>query len=110
MKATISRTEQGVVLRLSGSADYEATVELRQAFDEVIEEAEGRVVCDLSELDFICSDALSRFICARLAALEKGGYLRLVNPQQRVLDVLQTTRLDKVFGIFTSAEAAHAAT
>lgn len=109
MEATITTVEQGGILRLSGSADYQAAAELREAFDKAIAAFDGKIVCDLTELEFICSDALSVFICAHLAVCPQGGYLRLVNPQQRVQEVFETTRLDKVFGVFDSAEAARAA-
>ncbi len=109
MNATVSRTEQGDVLELCGSADYQATAELRKAFEAAIEATGGRVICDLSKVDFVCSDALSVFICARVTAIAMDGYVRFVRPQRRVAEVLETTHLDRIFGVFDSVEKARAA-
>jgi len=80
---------------------------LREALLGAIEAGETRIVCDLGRTDFVCSDALGVLITAYLKARGRGGFLRLANPQDRLCEILGTTRLDHLFEVFpTVAEAA----
>jgi len=98
-----------VVLRLGGSADGAACVPLRTALLDAIHTSNGRVVCDLAELDFVSSEALGVLISSHQIARSLGGFLRLVSPQRRIVELLATTQLDRLFAIFDSLPAALAA-
>jgi anti-sigma B factor antagonist len=106
MKARIITTDRGSILHLSGSADYKATSELSLALSDAVKSCSGRVICDISRLTFICSDALGAFISARQQAQSVGGYMRLVSPQHRVAEIIETTRLNQVFAIFDCVDHA----
>lgn len=97
------------VVHFSGSGDVWSVSAIREALHRAIGEGHHRVVCDLGEMDFICSDALGAFISARQLAADTGGYVRLVNPQRRVEQVIRTTRVDRLFGIYDSVDAARTA-
>ena len=46
------------VVAIVGSADVNASAALRESLLGAVEAGKTRIVCDLSETDFICSDAL----------------------------------------------------
>jgi anti-anti-sigma factor len=94
------------VIGLHGSADAAALAPMREALLSAIDSGETRLVCDLSDTDFICSDALGVLITAYIKARGRGGYLHLATPQPRLRNVLQTTRLDHLFEVFTDVGCA----
>ena len=106
MKITSETTEGAVLIRFVGAADISAVEAIRRAFDESAQAAGNRVVCDLSCMDFICSDALGAFISAHEAAKDAGGFLRLLQPQTRIKDILATTQLNRLFDVYDSLDAA----
>jgi len=94
------------VIAIKGSADASASAALRQALLGAIEAGDTRIVCDLGQTDFICSDALGVLIVAYLKAQKRGGFVRLAAPQERLREVLETTRLDHLFQVYPDVACA----
>lgn len=106
----VTRSEGGCrVVAIQGSADIGASEALREAMLGAIEAGATRLVCDLGQADFICSDALSILITAYLKARGRGGFVRLANPQARVREILREMRLDRLFEVFPDIKCAVAA-
>jgi anti-anti-sigma factor len=108
MKIETRQEKSCRVIAVAGSADIRASAALRQAFLGAIEAGETRLICDLSATDFICSDALGVLITAYLKARGRGGFVRLANPQDRLREVLATTRLDHLFEVYSNVDQAAA--
>lgn len=106
MKITTETTEGTAVIRFCGAADVAVVDEIRKALGESMSSCCHRVVCDFSELSFICSDALGAFISAHEQARMGGGFVRLLSPQERIADILATTQLDRLFDVYDCLEDA----
>ena len=82
----------------------------REAYPErrlsALEAGHPRLVCDLAQTDFICSDALGVLITAYLKARGRGGFLRLAGLPPQLREILETTRLDRLFEVFPSIQDA----
>ena len=94
------------VVCISGSADINASAALREALLGAVEGGDTRIVCDMAETDFICSDALGVLITAYLKARGRGGFLHLASPRDHLAEILETTRLDRLFSIYPDVHAA----
>jgi len=94
------------IVSIEGSADVNASPALRQALLGTIEGGGTRIVCDLANADFICSDALGVLITAYLKARGRGGFVRLAGPQAKLRDILETTRLNHLFEVFADVRCA----
>ena len=102
-----AETRQGVaVLHFIGSADISAVDQIRKTIGETMDKACCRIVCDLSQTDFICSDALGAFINAHEGARVAGGFIRLLHPQARIADILATTQLNRLFRVYDNLDDA----
>ncbi len=108
MKIKTENAGPAAVVHFSGAADVAAVEAIRKELASAMESAGNRVVCDLSGVNFICSDALGAFIGAYRRACEGGGYLRILKPQKRVADILKTTQLDRLFRVYQDLEGATA--
>lgn len=108
MKIDTRQEKSCRVISVFGSADIRASGTLRQALLGAIEAGETRIICDLGQTDFICSDALGVLITAYLKARGRGGFVKLANPQERLREVLETTRLDHLFEVYCNVEQAAA--
>ncbi len=97
------------VVTLHGSADINSSGTLREALLGAVEAGDTRIVCDLSDTDFICSDALGVLITAYLKARGRGGFLHLAGPRERLSEILETTRLNRLFQVYPDTAQALAA-
>jgi len=102
----IAEHDAGVIVRLAGSADMTAAQDLRHQLERLPTEETNRIVLDLSALDFISSMGLGVLIQFHRQCQEGTGGLRLANPQESIVKVLETTQLDQLFDIYTSLDEA----
>lgn len=94
------------VMYFSGAADITTVPDIRNALARALQDSAAHVVCDLSNLDFVCSAALGAFISAEREARSTGCFLRLVHPQRRIAEIFTTTQLDRLFSIYESVNTA----
>ncbi len=94
------------IIRLCGSADINSSAGLRETLLGAVERGDTRIVCDLSQADFICSDALGVLITAYLKARGRGGFLHLAGPHDHLTEILETTRLNRLFRIYPDVAGA----
>lgn len=95
-----------VVVRVCGSAGMREAEQMRSALEELAAAQPPLIVLDLTAMDFICSMGLGAIIQSHLRSRHHHGQVRLVNPQPAVQDLLETTRLNKLFQIYSSVEQA----
>ena len=91
------------------SVKGEAIVELEPmvtTLQTVSDRCPQRVVLDLHELSFISSLAMGVMLAFRRAILANGGKLKVAAMQKLVLDSFKRARLDKVFEIVDTLDAA----
>ena len=103
---TVQRRDQSVVLKISGSVSITEAEPLREKLEELIAEKVPVIVLDLSEMDFICSMGLGAMISGHLKCRHHCGQIKLVNPTPAVRELLETTRLTKLFGVYDTVEEA----
>ena len=105
---TLDVREMGsaVVVAVGGSADMQDSERLRTALNDLADREVARIVVDLSDMDFICSAGLGAIIAAHLRVRHYEGSLSLVNPRPAVRELLETTRLTKLFAIHEDVDHA----
>lgn len=94
------------IVRLVGSADMNVTDQLRDQLVGLVDAGHHMLVLELSGLKFINSMGLGAIIAAHLRCRHCKTEIRLVSPQPPIRDLLRITRLDRLFPIFDSLDAA----
>jgi anti-anti-sigma factor len=69
-------------------------------------EQDAKLVFDLTRLRFIDSSGLGAFLSCFRKVTTRGGDLKLCTPSFAVLAVLQLVRMDRIFDIHPTREAA----
>lgn len=101
------RPDEGfTTVAVGGEIDLSTAPRLREQLHELIDAGSARLVIDLQAVRFLDSTALGVLIGALRAARERGGDTHLVCGPGRVAKVLEITRLDQAFDIFTDPAAA----
>lgn len=95
------------VFTLSGSLIGETDgMPLTDAFNECMEDGSLHFIMDLTDLKHINSSGLGVLITLLTKARKKDGELFLVNPSDFIRNLMLITKLNSIFTIFDSVEAA----
>jgi len=94
------------IVLLRGAATMDVSAGLRDKLIELARSRPAQIVIDLSDLEFISSVGLGAILAAHLKCRHHQGVIKLVNPKKPILELLNVTKLTKLFGIFPSVEAA----
>ena len=100
---------QVAILELAGRFDAYAEPQVKKWLEEEATSAPGRVIINLSEVNFVDSTALATLVQGMKHCREKNGDLYLCNLQQPVRIIFELTCLDKAFAIFLDEAEALAA-
>lgn len=106
LKLDVEQVGSAAVVRISGSAGMTEAENMRLKLEELVERKIPLIVLDLGEMDFICSQALGVMISMHVSSRQHNGRLGLVNPQPAVRQLLEITRLTKLFEIYPTVEQA----
>lgn len=75
----------------------EGDVEIKKAVDDVLRKGGTRLLLNLAKTPYIDSAGLGEIIRSYTAFRRKGGELKLLSPNARIVDLLTITNLLNVF-------------
>ena len=105
MKLETRMDAKATVLALSGEVDLRHSPALRKALMELMLQR-CHVVVDLSQVEYIDSSGIAGLVEAYQSARKNGTSFALAAISDPVRRVLQLARLDRVFTLFDTVEAA----
>lgn len=105
MNINVSNQSSTTLIEVSGRIDSNNANQLGEALNNAITSGNVKLVLDLATLDYMSSAGLREIVSAYKKVQGKGD-LRLVQPSQRVAEVLEMAGLDSIFQIFPSQSAA----
>lgn len=94
------------VLTLGGHITTAESQIVSENLSRLVSDSPKPIVVDMANVDIITSDGLGALIRARKASAESGGTLALSGVKGNILDVFRMTRLDKIFPLYDSVNAA----
>jgi len=98
---------QGIVVLAAGTRlDSTNAADFKNRFQVEAGRSPGRVVLDMTNLEFIDSMGLGALVMALKAMLAKGGDIRLAALSPEVRSLVELTRLDKIFDIHETVDTA----
>ena len=97
MEVNIKHQGAETIIQIEGRLGFGEAEELVPAIEEIIDENHNMLVFDLSKLSMITSNGLAALLHLRYVAKKNGGYARIINPQNLVREVFETTRLSGLF-------------
>lgn len=98
MELATSIDGSNATISLVGNLTVATTPDLEAAFAGLPEEV-ADITLDLSKLDYVASAGLRVIVSQAKKALQSGGSLRLANPNDEVMEVLDVTGLVDILEI-----------
>lgn len=84
----------------------EGDVEIKQAVDDLLDKGERNILLNLAKVPYIDSAGLGEIIRCFTAIRKKSGNLKLLAPNQRLIDLLTITKLVNVFDWYSDESSA----
>jgi anti-sigma B factor antagonist len=106
MKLSYEDHNTVTVLTISGELTADQSDTFRRACQDRLDSGIRDVVLDVEYLTLIDSAGLELLLALMDEVADRGGQVRLVNPDDTVRKILQLTRLDRRFNIHDSIESA----
>jgi anti-anti-sigma factor len=109
MNYTLDQREGTIIVAVSGRVDESSWVAFGVGLSEAIEKAReaglGRVVIDLTELEYMSSRGLRVLTVAKREGEDAGVTVALASPNEVMREILAISRYDKLFTITETVEA-----
>jgi len=106
LKVETRREGEAAVVALQGEVTVFSSPALRDRLREVMEEGPGRIVLDLSGVQYVDSSGVATFVETLRQMRGRGGDMMLAGASQRVRGVIEIARLDTLFPMTDSVEEA----
>lgn len=106
LEIDVERRERLAVVRLSGSATMDVSERLKCSLFEVVETPVESIVLDLAGLDFLCSEGLGAIVATHTKCARRGGSVRLARPTEPIQELLDITKLTRLFPVYLSVDEA----
>ena len=95
-----------LVCALEGEVNISTSPELRKTFEGIIKNDEKKVLIDFSNVGYIDSSGLATLIEMLQRLKKSGGKLSFCSMSEKVKNVFEITKLDKLFSIFDNRQEA----
>ena len=108
MGMELTRSDQGdiAIVAVSGNIGTEEAVEAESRLLEMVRGGATQLILELSGVEYMNSDGLGVLVKLMREIKDLSGGLRIANPGAFVQDVLETTKLTKVFHVHTTVDEA----
>ena len=108
MELNVITRREGVrtVVSVAGEIDVYTAPSLREQLAELDAQGVSDIVVDMSAVEFLDSTGLGVLVGGLKRARLRGGSLRLVSDQEKILKILRITGLIRVFEIHPDVRAA----
>lgn len=95
------------VLHLQGPITLgQATERLRNLISGALDNGKKNILLNMSEVFYIDSSGLGELVAAYTTTTRRGGKLKLMKLTQRVQDVVQLTKVYRIFEVYNDEDAA----
>lgn len=101
LKANVRRAGDVAIVDLAGRITLgEGSGLLRNTIKELISSGQKNILVNLKDVTYLDSAGLGELVGAYASVTNAGGSIKLLNPQAKVHDLLQITKLYTVFVAF----------
>ena len=98
-----------LAIKLPSRLDAAGLSVIERDFTESVTTHKGKVLADMSDVNFVASLALRMLLMNLKAVQPQGGDLRLAGLQPQIAEIFRKSRFDTLFKIYTDRDAALAA-
>jgi anti-anti-sigma factor len=85
-----------------GSGD----MEMRETIQHLLDEGKKKFIVNLDRVTFMDSAGIGELVACHKRAVEKGGVIKILKANEKMLDLFAITKLNEIFDLFTDEKEA----
>ena len=105
----VEHIDDVLVINLPARLDAVGVADIEGKLAEAVTAHKGKVLADMSQVNFVASLALRMLLTSLKAVQPLGGDLRLSGMQPQIAEIFRKSRFDTLFTIYPDRESALAA-
>ena len=110
MKLNVRQIGHVAVVDLAGKITIgEGDAVLREGVFKLLQSDQKQILLNLRKVPYMDSSGIGEMIACYKAVRDKNGTVKLLNPSEKVSDLLQITRLEEVFETYRNEKEARRA-
>lgn len=107
LSITIRETPNAAILDMNGRITLgDGLADFRDSIREALAGDQKNILLNLAEVSYIDSSGLGQLIGSYATITNRGGQMKLLNLQKKVVDLMQITKLVTVFETYTDEATA----
>ena len=107
MKFSVRNIKDIAVIDVDGKVVLgDGDVEIKQTVDDLLQKGNKKILLNLAKVPYLDSAGLGEIIRCFTALRRSGGHFKLLSPNQRIIDLLNITKLLNVFDCYDSESSA----
>ncbi|KWT91021.1 MAG: STAS domain-containing protein [Nitrospirota bacterium] len=106
MKIETAAHSDYTVISIAGEIDMYSSPELRDTLLALVKKKAATVIVNLKDVKYIDSSGIATFVEALKKMLAYKGKFKMAQVPDRVMEIFNFSKLDKVFNIYGSIEDA----
>ncbi|PJF40793.1 MAG: anti-sigma factor antagonist [Chloroflexi bacterium] len=106
IEVNVAQQGQVAVITVVGRVDSNTASEFDASLTGVIDKGTTQIVVDLSAVNYMSSAGLRVLVSALQKVQRVSGDVRLVQPTERVQEIIEMSGMDTIFQIFSTQVAA----
>ena len=107
MKANARHHGKVTVVDLSGKITIgDGDIKLRQAVNALLDEGRKNIILNLGGVSYMDSAGIGELVACHKRAVEKGGVIKILKPNEKLLDLFTITKLIEIFDIYDNEKDA----
>ncbi len=107
MKLNVRQIGHVAVLDLAGNITVgKGDAVLREGVSKLLQSDQKQILLNLREVPYMDSSGIGEIVAGYKAARDNNGTVKLLNPSEKVSDLLQSTRLEEVFETYRNEKEA----
>lgn len=103
---TVSEFNDVRLIEVVGRLDGDSSPEMGRSLDQIIDQGHHKLVLDLGSVDYISSAGLREIVRVFKRVQQDSGDLRIANPSDPVMAVMELAGLDSMLQIYQTRTAA----
>ena len=102
----VEQIDDVLVIKLPSRLDAAGLSVIEREFSEAVAAHKGKVLADMSDVNFVASLALRMLLMNLKSIQPQGGDLRLAGLQPQIAEIFRKSRFDTLFKIYADRDAA----
>ncbi|MEM7182085.1 MAG: STAS domain-containing protein [Spirochaetota bacterium] len=97
-------TDDFAIIDLSGDLNLYSTEKVKECLNNVIGSGRDKIILDMQAVQHIDSSGLGAFLAIQVKLKKQGGFIKISQPSERVLSILELTKLRHFLKVVNSVE------